>query len=188
MTRIISGAVGSLRLAGAAKATRPTSDRVKESLFSILETMDVLEGAHVLDLYAGTGALGLEAASRGARSVTFVESNSAAAKICFENLSAVRSGLSKQGLEPALKLFTEPVSRFLKRDFEATLAFVDPPYELGNAELLEQLKLLSGRDLLIVLERSTKTPAIDLPIDFELISERSYGDTVVYLVATRFAG
>lgn len=188
MTRIISGAVGSLKLAGAAKGTRPTSDRVKESLFSILESMDVLENATVLDLYAGTGALGLEAASRGASSVTLVESNAAAAKICSENLSAVKSGLAKQGREPALLLFREPVSRFLKRGFEATLTFVDPPYELGNAELLEQLKLLSEQDMLIVLERSAKTPSIELPVELELVSSRSYGDTVVYLIATRFAG
>ena len=104
MTRIIGGVLGSLRLKGPAKSTRPTSDRVKESVFSILESKGAIEEARVLDLFAGTGALGLEAASRGAASVTLVERDPAAAKVCEENLKQAASGLAKSGLKSYVKL------------------------------------------------------------------------------------
>lgn len=188
MTRIISGRVGSLRLKAAPKGTRPTSDRVKESVFSILESMSALEDAIVLDLYAGTGALGLESASRGARSVALVESGVAAAKVCAENLQAVQVGLKKQGSETALMLYQEPVARFLKRNQQATLVFMDPPYELENQVVLEQLELLSSQDALIVLERSAKADPLQLPDNLELLAAKSYGDTRIYMISTRFAG
>ena len=114
MSRIIGGVVGSLRLKGPAKATRPTSDRVKESVFSILESMDVLGGSVVIDLFAGTGALGLEAASRGAKSVTLVESDRAAAAICKENIALVDAGLQKSGVEASISLRQESAERYLK--------------------------------------------------------------------------
>lgn len=182
MTRIISGLVGSLKLKPAAKSTRPTSDRVKESLFSMLESMGVLEDAVVLDLYAGTGALGLEAASRGARSVWLVENNAAAALVCKENLNNVRTGLTKQGHHPELSVFQESAERFLNRGLSPTLVFVDPPYEVPNQELTTQLSKLTGDDLLVIVERSAKTAKPDLPEGFEPVTEKNYGDTVVYLI------
>jgi 16S rRNA (guanine966-N2)-methyltransferase len=186
VTRIISGLVGSLKLKAAAKSTRPTSDRVKESLFSILESIGALEDAEVLDLYAGTGALGLEAASRGAKSVWLVENNSAAAKVCKENLNSVKSGLARQGCHPELLVFQESAERFLNRGLVPSLVFIDPPYEVPNQELTNQLSKLGGKDLLVVLERSSKTDRLELPAGFELLTERSYGDTAVYLI-TRVA-
>ena len=81
MTRIIAGAAGRVSLAVPKSGTRPTSDRVREALFSALESRAAIDGARVLDLYAGSGALGLEAASRGAASVVLVEKNSAAARM-----------------------------------------------------------------------------------------------------------
>lgn len=182
MTRIISGLVGSLKLKPAAKSTRPTSDRVKESLFSILESMNVLEDARVLDLYAGTGALGLEAASRGANSVWLVEKNTAASEVCKENLKTVGEGLAKQGYHPELTVFQESAERFLARGLAPSLVFIDPPYEVPNQELTVQLSKLVGKDLLVVLERSSKSAQPELPKGFELLTTKSYGDTVIFLL------
>lgn len=188
MTRIISGIVGSLRLKPPAKSTRPTSDRVKESLFSTLESMNVIEGAAVLDLYAGTGALGLEAASRGAKSVALVESNAAAAKVCKENLQNVRAGLEKQGHANEIQLYQETVEKFLKRGLSADLVFIDPPYEVGNHELSLTLEKLVGQDFLVVLERSSRSPKLELPETLSYLTEKNYGDTSVYLITARSAG
>jgi 16S rRNA (guanine966-N2)-methyltransferase len=89
MTRIVAGFAGSLTLAVPKTGTRPTSDRVREAIFSALEARDALRFARVLDLYAGTGGLGLEAASRGARSVVLVEKSQSAALMCRKNTEAV---------------------------------------------------------------------------------------------------
>src|SRR5690348_12518329 len=89
MTRIVSGFAGSLALQVPKSGTRPTSDRVREAAFSALDARGAVHGARVLDLYAGSGALGLEAASRGAAVVTLVERNPAAAQVCRRNATAV---------------------------------------------------------------------------------------------------
>ena len=183
MSRIIGGVGGSLRLKGPATATRPTSDRVKESVFSILESMDALEGSVVVDLFAGTGALGLEAASRGAKSVTLVEQDRSAAAICKENMELVYAGLRKSGEEVSISLKQEPAERYLKSAPSADLIFMDPPYELSNSEiwkLLGQIPSVPG--VLIVLERSSKEAAPELPESVSLLREASYGDTAVYFL------
>ena len=185
MSRIIGGVVGSLRLKGPANATRPTSDRVKESVFSILESMDALEGSVVIDLFAGTGSLGLEAASRGAKSVTLVEKNRAASAICKENMALVDSGLRKSGVESSISLRQESAERFIKTASKADLIFFDPPYELANSEvsnLLERIPKAPG--VVIVLERSSKGVAPDLSESFSILRQASYGDTVVYFLTT----
>jgi 16S rRNA (guanine966-N2)-methyltransferase len=133
VTRIISGAAGSLRLKGPAKATRPTSDRVKESVFAKLESMGAIADARVLDLYAGTGALGLEAASRGATSVTLVEKDPAAAAVCAENLKAIQSSFQRQGFACELKLEKLDAKNFSSKSRPGfDLVFIDPPYDLAN--------------------------------------------------------
>ena len=99
MTRIIGGIAGSLRLASPAKATRPTSDRIRESIFSRLESRNIIEGATVLDLYAGTGALALEAASRGATAVMLVDKDGKAAAVCKQNAVLIEKALAKEGVE-----------------------------------------------------------------------------------------
>jgi 16S rRNA (guanine966-N2)-methyltransferase len=185
VSRIIGGVVGSLRLKGPAKATRPTSDRVKESVFSILESMDVLEGAVVVDLFAGTGALGLEALSRGAKSVNLVERDRAAAAICKENIALVHAGLHKSGVEASIGLRQESVERYLKSAPHADLIFIDPPYEISNAEvtkLLGQIPRAPGA--LIVLERSSKSQGQEIPEGYSMLRQVSYGDTAVYLLTT----
>ena len=189
MTRIIAGAVGSLRLKRPAKATRPTSDRVKESIFSKLETMGVIEGALVLDLYAGTGALGLEAVSRGAASVILVEKDRCAAEVCKSNVDAVSNALTKQGLNPNISLEVLSVEKFLITNTNATLVFIDPPYDQENAVLEPLLKSLaiSKHEIVIVLERSAKSVRPDLPEGLTELDFRSYGDTKVWFLITSLA-
>ena len=183
MTRIIGGVLGSLRLKGPAKATRPTSDRVKESIFSILESRGAIQDARVLDLFAGTGALGLEAASRGARSVTLVEKDLAAAKVCNENLKQVTEGLAKSGLNCELRLARSDAKSYLRKNERVDLVFIDPPYEMAYNEILTLLQNLTlGDNGIVVLERPGKEqgPALG---NFFLQQEKSYGDTkVVFLV------
>jgi 16S rRNA (guanine966-N2)-methyltransferase len=183
--RIIGGVVGSLRLKGPARATRPTSDRVKESVFSILESMDVLENAVVIDLFAGTGALGLEAASRGAKSVTLVEQDRGAAAICKENIALVDAGLRKSGVISSISLRQEAVERFLKTASQADLIFIDPPYEFSNTEVKKLLEPIPRAPrALIVLERSSKSKEQEIPERYSKLREVTYGDTVVYFLTT----
>ena len=180
MTRIIGGVLGSLRLKGPAKATRPTSDRVKESIFSILESRGAIQDARVLDLFAGTGALGLEAASRGARSVILVEKHPAAAKVCDENLKQVTEGLSKSGLKTAIRLVRTDAKFYLKEMEPFDLVFIDPPYEMTHNEILPLLGNLNLNDSgMVVLERPGKDEALTLH-GFFLDQEKSYGDTKVF--------
>ena len=183
MTRIIGGALGSLRLKGPAKATRPTSDRVKESIFSILESRGAIQDARVLDLFAGTGALGLEAASRGAKSVILVEKDPAAAKVCEENLKQTAQGLAKSGLNCALRLVRANAKSSLKRMEPVDLVFLDPPYEMAHEEILNLLQSLPLSDKgIVVLERPAKEEAATLE-GFFLEQDKSYGDTKVFLLA-----
>ena len=183
MTRIIGGALGSLRLKGPAKATRPTSDRVKESIFSILESRGAIQDARVLDLFAGTGALGLEAASRGARLVTLVERDPAAATVCQENLKKVTEGLAKSGLKSDVRLLRADAKSYLKKNEPADLVFIDPPYELTHNHILNLLGSLNlSEQGIVVLERSGKEEATTYP-DFFLEKENSYGDTKAFFLA-----
>ena len=185
MSRIIGGVLGSLRLKGPAKATRPTSDRVKESVFSILESMNVLEGAVVVDLFAGIGALGLEAASRGAKSVTLVERDRAAAAICKENMELVDAGLRKSDVKASISLRQESAERYLRTAPHADLIFIDPPYEFSNSEISKLLgQIPSASETLVVLERSSKSKGLEIPENYSRLREVSYGDTAVYFLTT----
>ena len=184
MTRIIAGLAGSLKLASPAKSTRPTSDRIRESIFSRLEARDLIEGARVLDLYAGTGALALEAASRGASLAWMVERDGKAAAVCVANLKAVSKALLKDEIEFDGKVINKSVSAFLSAPAigELDLVFIDPPYEIGNAEIIENLVALKPilKDATIVVERSSRTESPVWPEGYSLEDTKSYGDTVTY--------
>ena len=112
MTRIIAGFAGSLRLAVPPSGTRPTSDRVREAIFSALSARDAIEGARVLDLYAGSGALGLEAASRGAAEVMLVEKVKQAAELCRANTAKVLASAPRDA-RPMIETSSQPVQAFL---------------------------------------------------------------------------
>ncbi|HET7399246.1 MAG TPA: 16S rRNA (guanine(966)-N(2))-methyltransferase RsmD [Intrasporangium sp.] len=182
MTRIISGSAGGRRLATPPGAgTRPTSDRVREALFSRLEHRGLVSGATVLDLYAGSGALGLEAASRGAELVLLVESHRAAAKVIRRNIETVgRAGV---------RLLADTVERVLALGppggIRMDLVLLDPPYDVSEAALSGALGALVEHGWLapaafLVVERSTRSPQPAWPEGLELSGEKRYGETAVW--------
>ena len=153
--------------------TRPTSDRVREALFSSVG--DRVVDAKVLDLYAGSGALGIEALSRGAASATFVEGNDKAAEVIRKNLAQTRVRGDSEVLNVTVERFFDsaPALRF-------DLVFIDPPYSLGIPADPMRL-LLSGYvsdDALVVVEASSRIDA-ERPAGYQVTSEKRYGDTTL---------
>jgi 16S rRNA (guanine966-N2)-methyltransferase len=183
MTRIIGGLVGSRKLVSPAKSTRPTSDRIRESIFSSLDSRNAVAGVAVLDLYAGTGALGLEALSRGASSTILVESNKQAAAVCIKNARLIQDGLAEEEHEVSAKVQIQPVQKFLyATDLVFDLVFIDPPYEISNQEVEKNLESLArslSKDALVLVERSARAEAIATP-GYELLEVKSFGDTAIY--------
>ncbi|MBA3690935.1 MAG: RsmD family RNA methyltransferase, partial [Actinobacteria bacterium] len=162
------------------RGTRPVSDRAREGLFSSLG--GAVSGARVLDLYAGTGALGLEACSRGAVSATFVDRDRAAT-------AAIRNNVARTRVEQA-EVVTADVEGFLGRAgasaAAADLAFLDPPYDLegsGLDRVLAQLgsRLVAGSGWTVVLTRGSRTSTPVIPLHWGLTRRLSYGDSLVFL-------
>jgi len=185
MTRIIAGIAGSLKLASPAKSTRPTSDRIRESIFARLESRDELEGASVLDLYAGTGALALEAASRGASVVRLVERDGKAAAVCVANLKLIAKALDKEEIELDGSVVNKSVSSFLEtsQDIFFDVVFIDPPYEISSEEVatnLEVLERMLKQGSTVIVERSSRDTAPVWPEGYVLEDTKNYGDTTVY--------
>lgn len=183
VTRIIAGQARSLRLGVPQSGTRPTSDRVREALFSSLDALEALDGARVLDLYAGSGALGLEAASRGADHVVFVERDAAAARTLRANVARVGEVLNG-GAASKLEVTQRTVAAFLRGEQGRwDVIFLDPPYELSEDELTDAIThasaLLSETGMLIV-ERSTRSPEPAWPIGVGNVREKRYGETRVW--------
>ena len=182
MTRIISGSARGRRLrTPPGSSTRPTSDRVREALFSRLEHRGLLEDTRVLDLYAGSGALGLEAASRGAAEVVLVESQRGAA-------AAIRANISAVG-HPAVRLVVDTVERALGSGPPGgtpfDLVLLDPPYDLTEDALAVVLTALVergwlGPEAFVVVERSARSPQPRWPVGLELSGEKRYGETAMW--------
>ncbi|WP_271178360.1 16S rRNA (guanine(966)-N(2))-methyltransferase RsmD [Leifsonia poae] len=183
MTRIVAGFAGSLSLQVPKSGTRPTSDRVREAIFSALEARDALQGERVLDLYAGSGALGLEAASRGASRVMLVERNAQAAAVCRSNASAVMKAAPRSGA-PSIEVRATAVQTFLTGSGSTyDLVFIDPPYEVDDDELLAVLTALVPRlspHAIVCVERSTRSGAPSLPPRLDLDRSTAYGDTTLW--------
>jgi 16S rRNA (guanine966-N2)-methyltransferase len=182
MTRIIAGDAGSLRLVAPAKVSRPTSDRVREAIFSRVASLSDIPGATVLDLFAGTGALGLEAASRGASAVWLVDNHSGATSVLEANIARVAKPLTHA---PTLRSVTSSVAQFLAGTprGEVSLAFLDPPYDYSPSALDDHLVALApwlAPGALVVVERSTKGQPPQFPEGYEVLSPKAYGDTTVY--------
>lgn len=172
--RIIAGSAGGRRFAvPPGGATRPTSDRAREALFSTLGSLLNLEGASVLDLYAGSGALGLEALSRGAAAATFVESEAAAARVITRNADDL-------GLTGA-RVVLRTVRHFVHQQNEPTaydVVFVDPPYTLPADEVRRLLVRLTPHlpaGALVVVERSSRDPDWTWPQALEAVRVKRYG-------------
>ncbi len=179
MTRVVAGTAGGRTLQVPARGTRPTSERVREALFSRLEHLGAVAGARVLDLYAGSGALGLEAASRGAVSVTLVESARPAAEVCRRNAASL-------GLASRVTVVAERAERFVDRPVVAPwrLVVLDPPYDVAEAALATVLSGLVGAlegGAVVVVERSARSPEPGWPAGLRRFDERRYGDSVLWL-------
>jgi len=183
MTRIISGFAGSLTIAVPTSDTRPTSDRVREAIFSALDSRDAIRGTRVLDLYAGSGALGLEAASRGASRVTLVEKSTSAAATCRKNAVVVLKSAPRVGA-PVVQVSAQTVQAFLGASGEEfDLVFLDPPYDLGESELTGALAELVPRlapDAIVMVERSSRSVEPVLPAGLALDKRKNYGDTTLW--------
>ena len=185
MTRIIAGIAGSRQLVGPAAPTRPTSDRIRESIFNRLDNWDALEGTRVLDLYAGTGALALEAVSRGAELAVMVERDSKAAVVCIKNAERVQEALIDAGINADTLVACKSVENYLAAgpNQKFDVVFIDPPYEVTNQEVssnLERLLPWLDEQAIIVLERSSRGAAVELPAGYQLDDTKNYGDTSVY--------
>ena len=179
MTRVIAGAAGGRRLAvPPGNGTRPTSDRAREGLFSTWQSLlgSPLEGERVLDLYAGSGAVGLEALSRGAGHTLLVEADARAARTIRENVKSiglpgaeVRAGKAEQIIRTGAP--TEPYD----------LVFLDPPYRVTDHDLREILLTLRTEhwltpDALVTVERSTRGGEFKWPPGFDAVKARRYGE------------
>ena len=156
--------------------TRPTTDRVRESLFNLLSARLDLDGLSVLDLYAGSGALGIEALSRGAASAVFVESDKSAANVIEKNISAlgVRGATVRRGAVTAMLASTAARS--------VDLVFADPPYEVDVREIETVLAALTtsgwaASGTVAVVERPASGPTLTWPEGWKVWPSRTYGDT-----------
>jgi 16S rRNA (guanine966-N2)-methyltransferase len=202
VARVIAGEAGGRRLAvPAGRDTRPTSDRAREGLFATISSVfGPLDGARVLDLYAGSGAVGLEALSRGAEHVLLVEAGARAARVIMQNIEAI-------GL-PGAVLAADRVERVLARgpapagvqdgtaqgragiqDGTAQgrydVVFADPPYALADAEVARILSLLAERDwlapgALVIVERATRSGPVSWPDGFVPDRARRYGEATFW--------
>lgn len=177
MTRIVAGTAGGRALKVPSRGTRPTSDRVREAVFSRLDHLGAVEGARVLDLYAGSGALGLEAASRGASAVVLVDSGREAVDVARRNVR----DLALEGVGVVRSKAETYVTTPAPAPWD--LVLVDPPYDVTNADLegvLAGLTPALAVDAVVVVERSARTPEPAWPAGWAM-SSRDYGETRVYI-------
>ena len=186
MARVIAGEARGRRLAvPGGRDTRPTSDRAREGLFATITSITgSLAGARVLDLYAGSGAVGLEALSRGAGHVLLVESGARAARVIRENIGAI-------GL-PGAEVITDRVERVLARGPARSrtgdryhIVFADPPYALAGDEVSAMLAALRDQDwlapgALVIVERATRSGPLGWPAGFEPDRARRYGEATFW--------
>lgn len=176
MTRIISGEARGRKIKVPPEGTRPTSDRAREGLFSSLQVRFGFDDAHVLDLFAGSGALGLEAASRGAESVVLVDNSREACEIMRHNAAVVK--------HPRVTIVESKASTYLagapREHFDMVL--IDPPYELADEAVVEMLHALTptlADGAAVVVERHIESPETAWPEWFvpttQKLKKRTYG-------------
>jgi 16S rRNA (guanine966-N2)-methyltransferase len=181
MTRIIAGEAGGRRIrTPSGEKTRPTSDRVREALFSAVDSaLGSLRGLRFLDVYAGSGAVGLEARSRGAGTVTLVEHDRRTAKLIRENIRTL--GMSE------VVVVVAPAAQALARPPDAPydVAFLDPPYALPVGDVESDLRSLADHGWLaphamVVVERSSRGPGPTWPVGLTPDRSRRYGETTLW--------
>ncbi|GIF59312.1 DNA methylase [Asanoa iriomotensis] len=182
MTRIVAGTLGGRRLSAPPGAgTRPTSDRVREALFSSIESMVELDGSRFADLFAGSGAVGFEALSRGAAHVLLVESDARAARTIRANLAALDAA-------PAARLVSDRVAAVLDRGPEGDpydVVFADPPYAMPDEEIAAMVAALVdggwlAPDAVLVVERSSRGGPPPQVEGVTPVRSRRYGETTLW--------
>jgi 16S rRNA (guanine966-N2)-methyltransferase len=180
--RVIAGSVGGRKLVAPKGVTRPTQDRVKEALFSSLG--DVVVDAVVLDLYAGSGALAIEALSRGAAQAVLVDPDRAAAV-------AIEANLETTGFAPVASVLRRPAAQYVGGGAPGgpfDLVVLDPPYDTPSGEVAELLVALAASGALrngatVVVERPAGGDPVPLPQGWDVRRERTYGDTLLLIVS-----
>jgi 16S rRNA (guanine966-N2)-methyltransferase len=182
MTRVIAGAAGGRRLAvPPGTGTRPTSDRAREGLFSSWESqLGTLDGIRVADLYAGSGAVGLEALSRGAAHALLVEADARAARVVRENVRALGLPGAEVRTGRAEQIVTGPAPQS-----PYDVVFLDPPYAVTDDDLREILLTLRlqgwlADDALVTVERSTRGGEFNWPKGFTPLRARRYGEGTLW--------
>jgi 16S rRNA (guanine966-N2)-methyltransferase len=182
--RIIAGIGKGRKLFSPPSITRPTSDRAREGLFSSLtSTFSTLDGLHFLDLYAGSGAVGVEALSRGAALVEAIESNSVSAQVCEDNFALI----SKLDGVGKFKVHAKTVFEFLNHTASKSyeIIYIDPPYEVDNVEVEKILKKILTLGLLskfglVAIERDAKAKTFSWPDGLSELKVRSYGAGAIH--------
>ncbi len=176
MMRIVSGTAGGITLQVPKSGTRPTAERVREGIFSRLEHYGYVDDCVILDLYAGSGALGLEAKSRGARRVIGVEAHRPAAQIAIANTKITGLDVEIVNQKAETYLATEPIELF-------DVAMLDPPYDITDNQLGVVLSLLVPHlkdDAMVVVERAKKAHEPQWPASLKADDVRNWGDTRVW--------
>ena len=182
--RIIAGFGKGRKLFSPPSITRPTSDRAREGLFSsLISTFGTLNGLHFLDLFAGSGAVGVEALSRGAGLVESIESNSESAQVCEKNFGLLLNQPNLGKFKVHETTTFEYINHLANKQFE--IIFLDPPYEVANIEIEKILrKILSGNLLgkfgVIAIERDAKAAAFTWPDGLQEVKVRSYGQGAIH--------
>lgn len=195
MSRIIAGVAGGRKLDSVAgQDTRPTTDRVKEALFSRLDSWDVLTDARVLDLFAGSGALGVESLSRGARSAVLVDHARSAVTALRSNAKLINSvlglGSARQGTSNAGARVEQAKAATFLANYAGpsfTLVFLDPPYPMSSEDvdaILTTLVPHLDHDAVVCLERASSSPAPQWPEGLSALKPRRYGETTLHFAET----
>lgn len=182
--RIIAGVAKGRPISAVASATRPTSDRAREALFSSLASeFGDFEGLRVLDLYAGTGAIALEALSRGAAIVHAVEKDEEAAKAINSNYDSIKSSQ----FAGTFHLYSMGAHRFVgdKAQYQYHFIYIDPPYDVDDIDVIETLVQLRENgflhpDAIIAVERNSRTKEISWPFGYEELRVKNYGQATIF--------
>lgn len=182
--RIIAGVGKGRKLFSPPSITRPTSDRAREGLFSsLISTFGTLDGLYFLDLFAGSGAVGVEALSRGAGLVESIESNSESAQVCEKNFELLLNQPNLGKFKVHQTTTFEYINHLANKQFD--IIFLDPPYDVTNIEIEKILKKILINNLLgkfgvIAIERDAKGAAFTWPIGLQEVKVRSYGQGAIH--------